>query len=184
MSDIFISYRHGSRSVDRIYGSLLRYYGKLQVFRDNNSIPPGTEFPEWLAQEIRRCTVVVLLVDQYWIQTADRLRERNDWVTEEIRLAFHFRKIVMPVLVAVSWAEFREEIKNTPFEVMLANIQTLEITLSDYGVSSLATKLSKVVTPIPDTDKIEISNSTTAEETSVHPLMSMLKAILKVLFRE
>ncbi len=102
---IFINYR---RSEDRGFARLLfdklkSVFGEDRLFMDVEKLGGTNDFPETLAQEIRACNVLLVMVGKEWLCLEDeegrRLGRADDFVTMEIALALHLNKVVIPVLV-------------------------------------------------------------------------------------
>ena len=102
---IFINYR---RSEDRGFARLLfdklkSVFGEDRLFMDVETLPGTNDFPETLAQEIRACSVLLVMIGKEWLWLEDekgrRLGRADDFVTMEIALALKLGKVVIPVRV-------------------------------------------------------------------------------------
>ncbi|MCL4875426.1 MAG: TIR domain-containing protein [Anaerolineae bacterium] len=107
MPRIFISYRHAdSRQVaGRIYDRLVRAFGKKNVFKDIENIPPGADFRDVIVREVSQCDVVLVIIGKNWLNVTDehgqrRLDNPRDFVRIEIETALaRVGTTVIPVRV-------------------------------------------------------------------------------------
>jgi uncharacterized caspase-like protein len=106
MPCIFISYRRSDSSAitGRIYDRLVATFGKGNVFKDVDSIPPGSDFRQVVNKAVERCDVLVAVVGAHWLDAADeqgcsRLSLDTDVVRLEIEAALRRGIAVIPVLV-------------------------------------------------------------------------------------
>lgn len=103
---IFISYRR-SDSVDAvalINRELTDYFGKGQVFLDQDSIGYGISFPDRIKPAVENCKVMPVVIGPTWLSVTDdggirRLDTPDDWVRQEIELALKNKLYVIPVLL-------------------------------------------------------------------------------------
>jgi hypothetical protein len=99
---IFISYRRDdSKSVSsRMYDRLANEFGKQNIFKDVNVIPPGVDFREYIQQEIAKADIVLAVIGTRWEQSLmARVDDPKDFVRIEIESAFQQKKLVIPVTV-------------------------------------------------------------------------------------
>jgi hypothetical protein len=104
---IFISYRrnHGDDHVaGRIYEWLVRSFGRDRVFKDVDSIMPGTDFRRSLHEAVARCDVLLALIGERWLDATNefgdrRLDEETDYLRIEIEAALHRDIPVIPLLI-------------------------------------------------------------------------------------
>jgi hypothetical protein len=106
MPKIFISYRRSDSSaiVGRIYDYLERAFGKGQVFKDVDTIPPGYDFREILETNLNKSDVVLAIIGKSWLETRNtegsrRLDDENDFVRYELEFALKSGIMIIPVLV-------------------------------------------------------------------------------------
>jgi hypothetical protein len=106
MSKVFISYRRDDSGVtaDRIYDSLVSYFGRHFIFEDVSTIPYGARFPQFIDEMLRQASVALVVIGPRWldITTADgkrRLDDPNDWVRIEVETALRHNLTIIPVLV-------------------------------------------------------------------------------------
>lgn len=102
---VFLSYRRDDSAdvTGRIYDRLVQRFGKAQVFKDVDSIPLGVDFREHLGNVVGRCSVVLVVIGDRWLNAgapgARRLDDVADFVRIEIESALERRIPVVPVLV-------------------------------------------------------------------------------------
>ena len=106
---IFVNYRRGddSGSAGRLFDRLEQAFGFEQLFMDVDSIEPGLDFVEVLDKQVAQCDVVLVVIGQNWLHSADeagqrRLDDPNDFVRVEIESGLKRRKRVIPVLVSAA----------------------------------------------------------------------------------
>jgi hypothetical protein len=105
--EIFISYRRDDASAEAhlVHGLLRRQMGEANVFMDVSSIPPGTEWPEKIATNLRTATTVVAVIGPDWLRAGTddwgrrRIDDESDWVRRELETALQSGKRVIPLLV-------------------------------------------------------------------------------------
>jgi hypothetical protein len=104
----FLNYRSGDGDAISLmlHNELSSRFSDADVFRDNNSIPPGEPFPEKLLAGARGCRAMLSLIGPRWESMKDdnggRLIDRSyDWVRREILEAWEHGepKTVIPVLL-------------------------------------------------------------------------------------
>jgi hypothetical protein len=106
MTSIFISYRRAGTSGygGRLQEDLRHQFGRERVFRDIDSIPPGSDFPEFIDRAVAGSGIVLALIGSNWLTTTNksgkrRLDETDDFVRLEIESALKQHIVVVPVLV-------------------------------------------------------------------------------------
>lgn len=107
MPSIFISYRRAESSayVGRLYDRLVEAFGKPNVFKDVDNIPPGVDFRYVLAQAISRCDIVLVVIGKQWLSITDdygrrRIDDPDDFVRIEVASALMRPNcLVVPVLL-------------------------------------------------------------------------------------
>ena len=70
---IFISYRReDSRDItDQIYDHLASASGRVNIFKDVNSIPAGADFRKVLNEAISDADWVLVVIGPHWLEVAD-----------------------------------------------------------------------------------------------------------------
>lgn len=106
MQKIFISYRRADSATasGRIYDRLVRDFGKGDVFKDVDDIPPGADFADYIQQSLRQCAVVLVVIGPRWLEVRTKQGERRlddpaDYVRLEIETALSLGLVVIPLLV-------------------------------------------------------------------------------------
>jgi hypothetical protein len=106
MPRIFICYRRldSGETCGRIGDRLTRAFGAGNVFKDVDSLPGGADFRDHVAETIKHCDALLVLIGPDWLTAADghgrqRLAEPEDYVRQEIELALSLGRNVVPVLV-------------------------------------------------------------------------------------
>lgn len=104
MTKIFISYRRADSQdfTDRLFDYMARHFGVENVFQDvgdSTKIPPGVDFVDYLAEQVRRCDVVLVVIGEQWTRILkERANHVDDFVRIEVESALKQGKIVIPVL--------------------------------------------------------------------------------------
>ena len=103
---VFLSYRrddlggHIESLVGRLYDRLSQRYGSDSVFVDEYSIPPGEEFATFIAAQIARADLVLVVIGPDWLGILERRASgAEDHVRAEIAAALEQSKTLIPVLV-------------------------------------------------------------------------------------
>lgn len=104
---IFISYRRNDcpEAAGRLYETLRRHYGALDVFMDTHALPPGADFVVRIEQSIALSDVVLAVIGRHWLTVRNpngqhRLEDPSDFVRLEIATALARDDVrVIPVLV-------------------------------------------------------------------------------------
>ncbi|MEV6213356.1 toll/interleukin-1 receptor domain-containing protein [Nocardia sp. NPDC051833] len=103
---VFLSYRREDTQhvAGRLFDRLTDRFGDDRVFMDIDSIEPGVDFTEVVADAIGRCTVLLALIGQRWATVTNtqgqrRLDTPGDLVAAEIAAALSRNIRVISVLV-------------------------------------------------------------------------------------
>lgn len=107
MSNIFISYRRAdSRLVtNRIDDHLRRAFGKREIFKDVDNMPPGKDFRGVLRAATAHCQIMLVIIGPQWLDVRDehgkrRLDNSDDFVRLEVETGLQRDDtLVIPVLV-------------------------------------------------------------------------------------
>lgn len=93
MARLFLSYRRSDTGAyaDRLAQRLAAFQFEA-IFIDRESIPLGENYADRIRSELSRCTAVLVLIGQSWIDARDaagqrRLDDPTDWVRREVGLA-------------------------------------------------------------------------------------------------
>jgi hypothetical protein len=133
---VFVSYRREDSGdvTGRLYDRLIEHLGSTQVFKDVNSIPPGTDFRSYLADQIDACDVMLAVIGAHWLASDATGRRRidnpQDFVRIEIETALKRDMPVIPILVSGAGIPPAEELPE--------------------ALSELAYRQARVLRPDPD----------------------------------
>jgi pterin-4a-carbinolamine dehydratase len=102
----FISYRRGDAAelAQALYQQLKSRFGSGQLFMDVNSIPAASRWPDRIAAQLERATVVLALIGPGWLTASDkygrrRLDDERDWVRLELATAMRSNIPILPVFI-------------------------------------------------------------------------------------
>ena len=103
---IFISYRRSDASghAGRLNDYLADYFGSDRIFFDVDTIEPGTDFAQRIANELDNSDAVLVMIGNQWLETKQeagkrRLDNPDDYVRIEIQTALRKKIQVIPILV-------------------------------------------------------------------------------------
>lgn len=102
MAKIFICYRREDSAypAHQIYRDLSDHFGSESVIFDVDTIPIGTDFREYLNNQVGECDILLAIIGDQWIEILkQRLSDPKDFVRIEIQAALERDIPVVPVLV-------------------------------------------------------------------------------------
>jgi hypothetical protein len=109
MTRTFISYRRedSADASGRLYDRLEARFGRQNVFKDVDNIPPGVDFRTYIDSALQLCDVALVIIGPHWLASADnageqRLFASSDFVRIEIEVALQLHKVIIPVLVGAA----------------------------------------------------------------------------------
>src|SRR3954449_9163659 len=149
---IFLSYRRGDTqwAARGIYDRLVTRYGRKNVFRDLDAIPPGARFRDYVEKKISESDVLILLIGKAWAAYADetgrrRLEQPRDPVRLEVEAALRLGLPIIPV--RVEGAPMPTEGDLVPSIIDLLEFNAAEVTDSrwDYDVDKLLWAINETV---------------------------------------
>ena len=149
---IFLSYRRGDTqwAARGIYDRLVDRYGRENVFRDLDAIPPGARFRDYVEKKISESDVLILLIGNAWASYADetgrrRLEQPRDPVRLEVETALRLGLPIIPV--RVEGALMPTEGDLVPSIVDLLEFNAAEVTDSrwEYDVDRLLWAINETV---------------------------------------
>src|SRR3954447_3630700 len=149
---IFLSYRRGDTqwAARGIYDRLVDRYGRGNVFRDLDAIPPGARFRDYVEMKISESDVLVLLIGKAWASYADetgrrRLEQPRDPVRLEVETALRVGLPIIPV--RVEGAPMPTEGDLVPSIIDLLEFNAAEVSDSrwDYDVDKLLWAINETV---------------------------------------
>lgn len=153
MSGIFISYR---REDTTAYARLLSeslgsHFGQEQIFRDVDTLGPGVDFPQAVAEAVGNCDVLLALIGKKWLaarrQGKRRLDDPHDYVRLEIAAALERDTLVVPVLMEDTRMPRRQDLPDALAELADRNAHRLTDESWNDGVRRLVDALEAVVKP-------------------------------------
>lgn len=161
---IFMSYRRrdaGGYS-GWLYDGLSTRFGGEQIFRDIDTVGPGTHYPERIQRAVGSCRVLIPIIGPAWLDARDddgrrRLDDPHDLVRVEIEAALerpHVR--VIPVLVAGATMPPATALPPSMQELTFRHALEMSDTRWDYDLSRLIAAIDSALgaaTPIPDPDR-------------------------------
>ncbi|MEX5637588.1 toll/interleukin-1 receptor domain-containing protein [Parafrankia sp. FMc2] len=99
MPEVFINYRtgDGNKTSITIERELSHRFGSERIFRASKSIPLGSQWPEELLVNARRCAVLIAVIGPKWAQH-EALRDPQDWVRRELLEAHRNNNTIIAVM--------------------------------------------------------------------------------------
>ncbi|ATL26274.1 toll/interleukin-1 receptor domain-containing protein [Streptomyces formicae] len=108
MHEVFINYRtQGGKEVGYMCDAVLSArFGADSVFLAKKSLDPGRRYAEDIIQAVRRCHVLLALIDEHWLDAPDvrrpgrrALDNPQDWVRREIEAALGSGALIVPLFI-------------------------------------------------------------------------------------
>ena len=134
---VFVSYRRDDArdEVERIHAKYCELYRDESIFWDLRDIRAGAQFPPLLRDRVRNAVVVLVVIGPGW--SSSRLRHRNDWVRQEVRIALKSQCLVVPLLVNGARMPTRNELPSDIKALADRNYLVLSSTNFDADVGIL-----------------------------------------------
>ncbi|MEZ5942531.1 MAG: tetratricopeptide repeat protein [Planctomycetaceae bacterium] len=130
---IFINYRKSDTQgvVDHLAFRLKSQFGDEAVFKDDADLQGGERWPARLRDEISNRQVVLAVIGPDWLTAEDqsgnrRLDNCDDWVRQELCLAFDLDRDVLVLLVDGAKVPSKQDLPDSALR-MLPEIQTLPL---------------------------------------------------------
>lgn len=178
---IFLSYRREDTA--HISGwladQLVNRFGPSNVFMDVDTIEPGADFGEVIANALSSCDVLIALIGSTWLTIKDRhgrrkLDDPDDIVTLEVRSALDRGILVIPVLVEAAEMPARDDL---PEDLLrgLARLNAARLHHETFRsdsqriLASVERILAVASVSKPATGSSNSWNMTTAQEALGHP---------------
>ena len=164
MIKITISYRREDSEAitGRIFDRLSAIYGRDALFRDIDSIPPGIDFRDHIANALHSSDIVVIIIGPRWLGRAQgghsRLDAEADFVRIEVETALKLGIPVIPVLIGTTRMPRPEQLPETLRELPFRNAVRID-TGQDFDLH-----MGRFIH-----DLNEIIESRTAERDAVEP---------------
>lgn len=102
MSAIFISYRRNDSRhfAARLRDSFFQKLGPAEVFMDVEDIEPGSDWQARLDLQLRTADIVIVVIDDAWLNEFANRAPSDDAVLWEITQALTLKKILIPLLIS------------------------------------------------------------------------------------
>ena len=134
MPKIFISYRRADSKIitGRIYDHLARAFGKNNIFKDVDNIPPGQDFRGVLREATARCDIMLVIIGSDWLTIRDsngnfRLQDPEDFVRLEVETGLQRKNVtVIPVLVKNAKPPSAKDLPDTLKQLAYNNAFTIQ----------------------------------------------------------
>lgn len=191
MYSIVISYRRQDSADEtrRLYELFSTIFGKDRLFRDLDTVAPGSDFVEKIDRVVSDASIVLAVIGPDWASSKDpsgnpRLNNRHDYVRVEIARALANHKRLIPVFVR--GAEMPGE-NDIPAE-LVPMLRRQAVTIRDEHFNSDLEKLSNIVKNYLDEHPDETAPQALAEAAAnadkVREELSGIKKVKQQLERE
>ncbi|MCY1145459.1 toll/interleukin-1 receptor domain-containing protein [Actinoplanes sp. Pm04-4] len=141
---IFLSYRRGDTqwAARGIYDRLVDRYGRENVFRDLDAIPPGAKFRKYVERKISESDVFLLLIGRAWASYQDdrgrrRLEQPRDPVRLEVEAALRLGLPIIPVRVEGAPMPTESDLVPSIVDILEFNAAEVSDSRWDYDVDRL-----------------------------------------------
>jgi peptidoglycan hydrolase-like protein with peptidoglycan-binding domain len=172
---IFISYRRGDTSgyAGRLDDRLTAHFGRNQVFRDIDTIKPGTDFTEVIRRAVGSCHALIAVIGRDWLTATDeqggrRLDNPDDFVRLEVSAALERHVLVIPVLVSGVTMPRSSELPEDLAPLARKNALILSDERWDYDVGLLVKALTEALeasaTQVEPPPEVEETNGPQVEQ--------------------
>jgi len=166
MTKIAISYRRKDdpSAVHWMHKQLSDRYGSGNVFIDIDDIPPGKDFRTELEAILKQIEVLIVVIGPDWLERSEtglaRIKETEDFVRFEIRIALQRNIIILPLLINGGVMPHRddlpEDIQSFTYRnaaslqtrTMIADVKRLESGINQLLKERFAEKRKKIVRTI------------------------------------
>ena len=150
MPRLFLSYRRDDTAgyAGRLSDGLSSRFGRSQVFRDIDAVPPGVNFVKHTDEAIGACDYVLLLIGDKWLSATTkggerRLDDPNDFVRLEIEAAIKRDVPLIPILVEGARMPTPAELPPTIANLAYFNALELADKRWDYDFNKLVSAVSR-----------------------------------------
>jgi hypothetical protein len=106
VAKVFINYRTSDEpnAAVLLKRELSSHFGEDNIFLDDTSIPPGSDFEQELLGAVRDSSLLLTVIGSRWLEASEGAWRRAvdnpaDWVRREIAEAFTCGVVVVPILV-------------------------------------------------------------------------------------
>src|SRR3954451_25117472 len=149
---IFVSYRRGDTqwAARGIYDRLVTRYGRGNVFRDLDAIPPGARFREYVEKKISESDVLILLIGNAWASYRDeagrrRLEQPPDPVRLEGETALRLDVPIIPVRVEGAPMPTERDLVPSIYDLLEFNAAEVSDSRWDYDLDRLLWAINETV---------------------------------------
>ena len=152
---IFISYRRDDSApyARLISDALGERFGEEMIFRDIDTIRPGTNFVQAIERAVSSCQALIVVIGKDWVTISDssgqrRLDDPEDYVRLEVLAGLRRDDVlVVPVLVEGAGMPRKEELPPELVPLPLRMALELSDTGWDYQLSHLVDVLTGAIDP-------------------------------------
>jgi hypothetical protein len=149
---IFLSYRRGDTqwAARGIYDRLVSRYGRENVFRDLDAIPPGARFRDYVEKKISESDVLILLIGTAWAAYKDeagrrRLEHPRDPVRLEVETALRLAVPIIPVRVEGAPMPTERDLVPSIYDLLEFNAAEVSDSRWDYDLDRLLWAINETV---------------------------------------
>jgi hypothetical protein len=149
---IFMSYRRGDTqwAARGIYDRLVTSYGRGNVFRDLDAIPPGARFRDYVEKKISESDVFILLIGNAWASYQDdagrrRLEQPRDPVRMEVETALRLEVPIIPVRVEGAPMPTERDLVPSIYDLLEFNAAEVSDSRWDYDLDRLLRAINETV---------------------------------------
>src|SRR3954447_466951 len=149
---IFLSYRRGDTqwAARGIYDRLVNRYGRRNVFRDLDAIPPGARFRDYVEKKISESDVLILLIGKAWASYEDemgrrRLEQPRDPVRVEVETALRLGVPIIPVRVEGAPMPTERDLVPSIFDLLEFNAAEVSDSRWEYDLDRLLWAINEMV---------------------------------------
>ena len=151
---IFLCYRRDDTqdAAGRLHDRLADAYGAESIFMDIDSVPLGLDFVDHVAEQIGRCSAVIVMIGRQWLTVQDkrgrrRLESENDLVRTEVAAALQQKIPVIPILVQDAEMPGSDELPEVIRSLARRNGIEISATRWKTDVDRLIRELDRVMKP-------------------------------------
>jgi hypothetical protein len=149
---VFLSYRRGDTqwAARGIYDRLVNRYGRVNVFRDLDAIPPGARFRDYVEKKISESDVLILLIGKAWASYEDemgrrRLEQPRDPVRVEVETALRLGVPIIPVRVEGAPMPTERDLVPSIFDLLEFNAAEVSDSRWEYDLDRLLWAINEMV---------------------------------------
>lgn len=167
---LFVNYRRDDsvHAVMMIADRLARHFGRDAVYRDHDSIPLGTIYPDHIRKALRSSDAVLAVIGPRWLDfpkkggSGRRIDDDDDWVRTELRTAFRRRIPVVPVLLDGGELPERDELPDDIALLSSSKYWHVRHRNMDYDITALIARLDAMFpgNALPDEARPETGQGT------------------------